>query len=316
MSFFMMQKFHKLILFIWLVSVLTLSISDEIKTDGDTTLTLTLNANFTDGDSKTEHRTLSSPIQFTSESVNSAKTQNKNVATPLVAGEGGPISIISTTEPTFSTNSHKYLTNATDSLDVRVNVSTEDDNVPYVKSKKTTSKIVSRKGANSSIETISSNDTKTIIKSLTTTNVHNIGKIDTNMNELKSNITDKHTNTVSNTIVNSTLQVTNVIQQKLPSAAVINNASSVREHKHKPTRTQADSYSDKQAFIDHANSYYSGSRLGMPKKIDYVLPVIVTLIALPVLGGIIFMIYKQGRDCWDKRHYRRMDFLIDGMYND
>lgn len=240
----------------------------------------------------------------------------KNVATPLVAGEGGPISIISTTEPTFSTNSHKYITNATDSLDVRVNVSTEDDNVPYVKSKKTTSKIVSRKGANSSIETISSNDTKTIIKSLTTKNVHNIGKIDTNMNELKSNITEKHTNVVSNTTVNSTLQVTNVIQQKLPSAAVINNASSVREHKHKPTRTQADSYSDKQAFIDHANSYYSGSRLGMPKKIDYVLPVIVTLIALPVLGGIIFMIYKQGRDCWDKRHYRRMDFLIDGMYND
>ena len=70
-----MQKFHGLILFIWLTSILTLSVSDEIKTDGDT-LMLTLNANFTDRNSKTEHRTSSSLIQFMPESVDSTKTRN------------------------------------------------------------------------------------------------------------------------------------------------------------------------------------------------------------------------------------------------
>jgi len=56
--------------------------------------------------------------------------------------------------------------------------------------------------------------------------------------------------------------------------------------------------------------------LGMPRKIDYIVPVIITIVALPILGAAIFILYRRGRDCWDKRHYRRMDFLIDGMYND
>lgn len=69
-----MQNFHRLILFIWLVSILTLSISDEIKTDGNTSLTL--NINNVDNDSKTEHQISSSSIQFMPESVNSKKIQN------------------------------------------------------------------------------------------------------------------------------------------------------------------------------------------------------------------------------------------------
>lgn len=71
-----MQNFHGLTLFILLVSILTLSISDDIKTDGSKSLTSTLNPRFIDGDSKTEHRTLSSPIHFTRESVNSTEILN------------------------------------------------------------------------------------------------------------------------------------------------------------------------------------------------------------------------------------------------
>ena len=58
------------------------------------------------------------------------------------------------------------------------------------------------------------------------------------------------------------------------------------------------------------------SPLGMPRKIDYIVPVVITLTALPLLGVLFFVLYKRGRDYWDKRHYRRMDFLIDGMYNE
>lgn len=77
MCVFMMQNFHRLI---WLVSILTLSISDEIKTDGNTSLTL--NINNIDSDFKTEHRISSSSIQFIPESVNSKKIQNvRNINT-------------------------------------------------------------------------------------------------------------------------------------------------------------------------------------------------------------------------------------------
>ncbi|CAK9825518.1 hypothetical protein ANTRET_LOCUS3507 [Anthophora retusa] len=310
MSLFVMRNFHGLTLFIWLVSVLTLSNSNEIKTDHGISSTSVLNT--IDGASKIEHQTLSSLIQSVSEVVNSSKSLNKNVATPSVAGEGGPISITSTTS---------HLTNIVSNFDIQ-NALSKEENIPYVKRRKNTSKIVSRKGANemldvkneniSSTEITLSNDTMPIIEPSTVASVvhHNI-YANMNANNLKSNNTDEHVNKASNVTVNNTSNSTNVMQQKLPTNAPA-TVSVIQEHKPKPTATVIEHDSDKQAFIPHTK----GSRLGMPKKIDYVLPVIVTLIALPVLGAIIFMVYKQGRDCWDKRHYRRMDFLIDGMYND
>lgn len=56
--------------------------------------------------------------------------------------------------------------------------------------------------------------------------------------------------------------------------------------------------------------------LGMPRKIDYIVPIVITVMAVPLLAIGAFVLYKRSRDCWDRRHYRRMDFLIDGMYND
>ncbi|CAD1476224.1 unnamed protein product, partial [Heterotrigona itama] len=303
MSFFIKQKFYKLILFIWLTSILTLSISDEIKTDGDMTLMLTLNTNFTDRNSKTEHRT-SSLIQFMPESVNSTKTRNKN-ATPLIAGEGGPIPIVSIIKP-IPTESYKYVTNVADNLNIQTNL-LKDDDVSDVKEKNITSKIISRKGAINNVSSskiILSDDTKSIIKSSTIANIHNIEKI---VNDLKSNVTEKYISNASSITVNNIFHFTNTTPQRLSTNVPI-TPSLIQEHKPKPTATVIEPNSDKQAFIPRTK----GSHLGMPKKIDYVLPVIVILIALPVLGAIVFMLYKQGRDCWDKRHYRRMDFLIDG----
>lgn len=119
----------------------------------------------------------------------------------------------------------------------------------------------------------------------------------------------------SNHTVNSTdlaishvLQATNVTQQ--PKAS-----SPVEKHipKPKPTVTsvegpEVDDY--------RPSSRTKSSPSGMPRKLEYIVPVVITIFALPLLGAAIFLLYKRGRDCWDKRHYRRMDFLIDGMYND
>lgn len=49
---------------------------------------------------------------------------------------------------------------------------------------------------------------------------------------------------------------------------------------------------------------------------DYVIIGIVIVIGIwfSVFGGLIF--YRRAGEYWDRRHYRRMDFLVEGMYND
>lgn len=297
-----MQNFHGLILFVWIVSILTLSRSDVVKTDGTAPLTSGSSAL-----SKDEQQTLSSFVHSTTESVGFTETLKNNGATPQVAGEGGPISISSTMGGVAS-----HLTNISDSLNKQDTLLKEEDNIQSTGNRKI-NKIVSRKGANEMLnmkqenvthtELMTSNNTKLITESSSVANTtHNDEKhIALNTNKLKLNIT----------AVNSTINSANVSQENVTKSTAV-TASSVQEHRPKPTATVVGPNSDKRAFISHTK----GAHLGMSKKIDYVLPVIVTLISLPILGAIIFMIYKQGRDCWDKRHYRRMDFLIDGMYND
>ncbi|XP_011309343.1 uncharacterized protein [Fopius arisanus] len=56
--------------------------------------------------------------------------------------------------------------------------------------------------------------------------------------------------------------------------------------------------------------------LGMSSKINYVVPVVITILVLPLFILFVIFLYRNGRECWEKRHYRRMDFLIDGMYNE
>lgn len=89
-------------------------------------------------------------------------------------------------------------------------------------------------------------------------------------------------------------------------------SSTTRKFKPKPTVTIGEMDIDKPIPASPTKT----PPLGMPRKIDYIVPVIITIMALPLLGGAAFFLYRRGRDCWDKRHYRRMDFLIDGMYND
>ncbi|EZA54323.1 hypothetical protein X777_05553 [Ooceraea biroi] len=102
---------------------------------------------------------------------------------------------------------------------------------------------------------------------------------------------------------------------------IVNNVTKPMESSHmkkhipkpKPTVTSVDG-----PEVDdyRPSSRTKSSPLGMPRKIDYIVPVVTTIFALPLLCAAIFILYKRGRECWDKRHYRRMDFLIDGMYNE
>lgn len=58
------------------------------------------------------------------------------------------------------------------------------------------------------------------------------------------------------------------------------------------------------------------SLVGAGPSFDFVVPIVIALLAVPFIAVLGAYAYKKSRDFWDRRHYRRMDFLIDGMYND
>jgi len=47
----------------------------------------------------------------------------------------------------------------------------------------------------------------------------------------------------------------------------------------------------------------------------YVVPIVIVILSVPFVAILISILYKRGSEWWKYRHYRRMDFLINGMYD-
>lgn len=47
-----------------------------------------------------------------------------------------------------------------------------------------------------------------------------------------------------------------------------------------------------------------------------VTPVVITILVVPVFALLGYMAFTRGHEAWKNRHYKRMDFLLDGMYNE
>ncbi|KAK9870965.1 hypothetical protein WA026_009927 [Henosepilachna vigintioctopunctata] len=62
-------------------------------------------------------------------------------------------------------------------------------------------------------------------------------------------------------------------------------------------------------------SHYTEKEIKIGSRSNIVLPVIAVILSVPLVGILIVVFYKRGAEWWQHRHYRRMDFLIDGMYN-
>ncbi|CAH0717294.1 unnamed protein product, partial [Brenthis ino] len=58
------------------------------------------------------------------------------------------------------------------------------------------------------------------------------------------------------------------------------------------------------------HSMKAGSHPGM------IMPIVITILVVPMFAVIGFMAITRGREAWKNRHYKRMDFLLDGMYNE
>ncbi|KAM3968345.1 uncharacterized protein ACR2FA_008126 [Aphomia sociella] len=49
---------------------------------------------------------------------------------------------------------------------------------------------------------------------------------------------------------------------------------------------------------------------------DLIMPVVITVLTVPLFAVLGYMALRRGQEAWKNRHYKRMDFLLDGMYND
>ncbi|KAK9730636.1 hypothetical protein QE152_g14358 [Popillia japonica] len=60
--------------------------------------------------------------------------------------------------------------------------------------------------------------------------------------------------------------------------------------------------------------YYQNTKESNNRS-TFIIPIIMVILSVPIVAIIINILYKRCKEWWSHRHYRRMDFLIDGMYN-
>lgn len=74
-----------------------------------------------------------------------------------------------------------------------------------------------------------------------------------------------------------------------------------------PYAQPSQEFANSNPFPSDNHSYISPRR--------YTVPIVSLIFFAPLAIGIFVTIYRRFRDCWSTRHYRRMDFLVDGMYD-
>lgn len=101
---------------------------------------------------------------------------------------------------------------------------------------------------------------------------------------------------------------------------LINKTQEKIEMQEKPSGVFNTSHSKKPEYVSDEKDDYDFDKYSIIQTSttgeDYVIIGIVIVIGIwfSVFGALIF--YRRAGEYWDRRHYRRMDFLVEGMYND
>lgn len=87
----------------------------------------------------------------------------------------------------------------------------------------------------------------------------------------------------------------------------------------KPLITESDTdyieaNSSKETGSITVNEIQSGWVSNKINRAKYVTPIVAVIMSVPFVAVVISLIYKRGADWWQHRNYKRMDFLVDGMY--
>ncbi|XP_028028497.1 uncharacterized protein LOC114241748 [Bombyx mandarina] len=128
-------------------------------------------------------------------------------------------------------------------------------------------------------------------------------------------------NIANTTVLNSTekLSSENVISDsKIPISA----SSEAGIHK-KPTLLSSDKMdndANAQEKLTERKTMILPDKMTQSKTVTkhpgMVIPVVITILVVPMFAVLGYLALKRGQEAWKNRHYKRMDFLLDGMYND
>lgn len=99
-------------------------------------------------------------------------------------------------------------------------------------------------------------------------------------------------------------------------------ASTVKPVVRKPLVTVHDDEADKTDTVSKMNNLSTNvinidPVLNEKKhtRSNYVVPIVALILSVPLVAAVISILYKRGKDWWLHRNYRRMDYLIEGLYN-
>lgn len=160
-------------------------------------------------------------------------------------------------------------------------------------------------------------------------NATNIKPITSSLSSTKTSTTDRSIPIYENT---SRINTSNLTQDhKTISARKGVNFTDFETAKPKPKKPMLTIASDEEPFApshfqaSKSNLSVSQSLPNVPsldnlsqnqlKTQKYVVPIVIVILSVPFVAIIISVLYKRGSEWWRYRHYRRMDFLINGMYD-
>ena len=205
----------------------------------------------------------------------------------------------------------------------------------------------SSSGSGSSIESADDNteknndflDKKCVCCSSGTFNIGNSNNSDKNCQKCCGIVKDGRNTSFSLSSMSNVTEPVNVLPADSPASAVNltsqdstlqNTSDSVKLDKHKSSslnRTAAaiippaknkkpqftlDAVSDLPANLSSQSVSHSTDF----SRTDYVIPLVLVIMTIPLVVVLALFLYKKVSEFWERRHYRRMDFLIDGMYNE
>ncbi|KAJ8984561.1 hypothetical protein NQ317_006849 [Molorchus minor] len=115
----------------------------------------------------------------------------------------------------------------------------------------------------------------------------------------------------------SAINLNNTTANKNNSVLIKKTTQTTKQHPTKPCFTEEDDdpikTELKPVYVPNIPSIDTLEKKS--ERSTYVIPIVAVIFSVPLVAIIISVVYKRGADWWQHRNYRRMDFLIEGMYN-
>ncbi|PZC75660.1 hypothetical protein B5X24_HaOG205767 [Helicoverpa armigera] len=133
--------------------------------------------------------------------------------------------------------------------------------------------------------------------------------------DIKSNLTISANKTI-NSKVNSSLVMSSDVTSS------VKNENKTEVHK-KPAILSYDALAN--ATVKSSPETLITAQIQSPNKVytknanshpGMIMPLVITILLVPMFAVLGYMALRRGQEAWKNRHYKRMDFLLDGMYND